>query len=326
VRLLLGGLFFGVIGCDAVFGLEATPLVAASGDGGGLVGSHAAAADGAAPNGAASDAGVPGEASIGAPDATITGTSDAGSGGPMDAGAPTNTDGASGSPPVSLADCVLLMHMDEATWSDAGGAVIDSSGQGNDGTVVGTMQTVEGGKFGRAAQFGGAGYIAIPNAPSLNPTTALTFAAWISPTGFTSDGLYPGILGKRQAYAADSAFAMFLWTDNALFADIEDYRSYSNAMIMNNQGWTHVAVVYDGTLADSTKRVSIYINGLFDSSSDAGTTMSPHDEELDVGYLTQGSYLDPNAYFIGLIDEVAIWNRALSKDEIAALASATTPL
>jgi hypothetical protein len=325
VRLLLAGLFFVVVGCDAVLGIEATPFVDANRDGGMVLGK---AADGAAASAQAMEASVaPTEASVGAPDATVTDSngSDAGPASATEGGTSAAVDGSSGSSPVSLEDCVLLMHMDEATWSGTG-AVIDSSGQGNSGTVVGTMQTVAGGKFGRAAQFGGAGYIAIPDSPSLNPTTALTFVAWISPTGFTSDGLYPGILGKRQAFAADSAFAMFLWTGNALFADIENYRSNSIGTIINNQGWTHVAVVYDGTLADSTKRVSIYINGAFDSSSDAGTSMSPHAEELDVGYLTQGSYVDPNAYFVGLIDEVAIWNRALSAAEIAALHSATAPL
>ncbi len=324
-RLVLAGLCFSVLGCDAVLGIDATPFVGARRDGSTTVDPTG---DGAAASADAAEASVaPIEASVvDMPDASGTDVTVADASGGESGNETGGTESAdSGNSPVSLQDCVLLMHMDEPSWS-ASTTVIDSSGQGNNGTLVGPAQTVAGGKFGRAAQFGGSGYVTVPDSNSLHPTTALTYAAWIYPTGFTSDSLYPGIIGKRQAYADDSAFAMFLWTGNALWADIESNRSSSTGTIPNNLGWYHVAVVYDGTLVDSTKRVSIYINGAFDSASTAGTSMSPHVEALDIGYLAQGSYTDPNAFFVGLIDEVAIWNRALSAAEIAALYSATGPL
>jgi hypothetical protein len=51
-----------------------------------------------------------------------------------------------------------------------------------------------------------------------------------------------------------------------------------------------------------------------------------HSADLTVGYLPQGAMLDPNGYFTGLIDEVAIWTRALSANEIQSLYKATGPL
>jgi hypothetical protein len=341
VRSLLIAVAFVMSGCDAVLGLDATPLIGASGDGSVPDSSHLVP-DGTSPDASVRDAGVSSdESSVGAPDGTVTdmepdtgmsaGGGDADPGNQAESGVRGNTDGGPGSPPVSLADCVLLMHMDEAAWGPDAGVVIDSSGQGNNGTLVGTtVQTVEGGKFGRAAQFGGSGLIDVPDAPSLNPTTALTYAAWINPTGFIGDdeagAYYPGILAKREGFDQNSDFAMFLWTDDNLYSDIENYRAWSNAKITAASGWTHVAIVYDGTLADSTKRVSIYVNGVLDASGEADTTMSPHAVDLDIGFLAQGGYNDPSGYYVGLIDEVAIWNRALSAAEIAALYSATTPL
>jgi hypothetical protein len=58
----------------------------------------------------------------------------------------------------------------------------------------------------------------------------------------------------------------------------------------------------------------------------AGSSLGSHGSDLDIGHLQQGTRVDPLAYFIGRIDEVVIWNRALGPDEIQSLASATGPL
>ena len=225
---------------------------------------------------------------------------------------------------VSLTDCVLLMHMEEASWSGAG-SVVDSSGTGNSGSPVGDATTTASGKFGRGALFSGTGYIDVPDSLSLHPTGALTYAAWFYSTGFTSDSLYPGIISKRVDYANDVAFTMFLWTGNTLWGDLEGSRFNSSATFVNGQ-WYHVAIVYDGSIADSNSRASMYVNGTLDSVHPAGTALSSHASDLTIGFLPQGGRVDSTAYFIGRIDEVAIWNRALSAGEIQSLASATGPL
>jgi hypothetical protein len=224
---------------------------------------------------------------------------------------------------VSLQDCILLMHMDEPSWM-APGDVKDSSGQGNHGTAQQTATTSpDGGKFGGAGYFDGNGYVVVPNAPSLQPTTALTYTAWVYPTMLMPNTWpYPGVIAKRISYTQSVAFTMFIWNYNAMFADIPGGRYNTEAGLANDQ-WYHLAIVYDGNAGKAT----LYINGEPDPPFTADPTFEPNDADLTIAYLPQGAPpLDPNGFFIGKIDEVAIWRRALSESEIRALAHATGPL
>jgi hypothetical protein len=152
----------------------------------------------------------------------------------------------------------------------------------------------------------------------------------VYPTGIPplDSGLtpYPGIISKRTDYAVNVAFTLFIWKNdtpyfNAYF-DLPD-RSYSEAGF-DNQQWYHLAVVYDGTLPDPAQRARIYVNGAFDTLWALGAgnaTLDPSDASVQVGNLPGGG-----TAWIGMIDEVAIWNRALSAKEILALYQATGPL
>jgi hypothetical protein len=214
--------------------------------------------------------------------------------------------------------------MDDASWSGVG-AVTDSSGQGNDGTVKGVVTPTTQGKFGRAASFGGNGYINVPNSTSLQATDALTYAAWVYPMGLgppDAASAYPGIIAKRYDYTTDVAFTMFIWFHNNVYADVAGMRGNSDAGLTDDQ-WYHVAVVFRGPQA----LASIYINGSLDTSYSVGTNVGMmQSADLTVGYLPQGAISDPAGYFYGLIDEVAVWTRALSANEIQSLYQATGPL
>jgi hypothetical protein len=327
--------------CSTVLGLTdvPTPLDASveAGDGGGVGGDDEtsppvgeAGADSpldAPVHDASVEDTLPGADAEHPPDATTDVGSPGSEGGspdaPSDAPPDVTTHPPDGGTPVSLTDCVLLMHMDETTWSGAG-SVIDSSGTGNNGSPMGDATTTASGKFGRAALFSGTGYVNVADSASLHPTTALTYAAWFYSTGFTSDTLYPGIIAKRDDYAVNVGFTMFLWTGNTLWADLADQygsRFNSTATFTNGQ-WYHVALVYDG----STTSASIYVNGALDSVHSVGANLTASTAALTIGFLPQGTRVDSTAYFIGRIDEVAIWNRALSPGEIQSLASATGPL
>ena len=63
---------------------------------------------------------------------------------------------------------------------DSGNIGHDSSGNGNDGEVIGETAWVEG-KFGNALSLLGTGYMAVPDSPTLNPTKAITMMMWINP-------------------------------------------------------------------------------------------------------------------------------------------------
>ncbi len=146
------------------------------------------------------------------------------------------------------------------------------------------------------------------DAPGLRPTSALTLATWIYPT--TGDGTPRGIIAKRRGYQDNASFAMSLWTENRLYVDIDTLRT-SSTMVFAENRWYHVAVVFDQTLG----QMAVYVNGQLDKTQAAGAVIPQYTSPVDVGCLP---LLDaPAQYFVGKIDEVAIWTRALSAAEIA---------
>jgi surface protein len=71
--------------------------------------------------------------------------------------------------------------------------------------------------------------------------------------------------------------------------------------------WHHVAVVYDDAAAN---KVSLYIDGNMSKSGNLATAMNTPDSKVLVGTSTRGTY------FSGDMDEIRVWNRALSTCEI----------
>jgi MSHA biogenesis protein MshQ len=226
-------------------------------------------------------------------------------------------------PSVSLADLVLLMHFDEATWNGAAGQVADSSGWGHHGTAVGGAATVPGGRFGRAGSFGVADGVRIEDNVSLHPTTQLTVSAWVSPNS-AGAGTYRGVVAKRIDYGYKAAYTLHLDPESRPTVDVdtEDDR-FPGATGLANGVWHHVAFVYDGRLEQSA-RVSVYVSGVRTSTgNERAASIQPFDSPLWIGCLP---LTQPAQGFQGLIDEVAVWHRALTPDEVLLLAGASAPL
>lgn len=142
----------------------------------------------------------------------------------------------------------------------------------------------------------------------LNKMPRGTFMCWIYPTARGDRNSY--IVSKQVA----GVIALFdIWVNSSGKIDINiggaDSYSQSNGLIPLNE-WTHIAVTWDG----SQKKV--YINGSLDSTG--GTA--------NVGNNKQKTYLgravtDSSDRFMGRIDEVRIWKRALSASDIICYAS-----
>jgi len=183
-----------------------------------------------------------------------------------------------------------------------GTTAADSSRYGNDGTLS-NMTGAEwiGGALDGALSFdGGNDYIDCGSDSSLDVAGDVTVTAWLCARDF---GTAPDIVTKGTY---DQSYSLWLnWHRRVVFATNSDWLTSSSRLEPDT--WYHVAATRDGNTR------TIYIDGLQDASdtysSAIGTTSSP---------LTISS----SAYtFDGVIDDVHIYNRALSADEIYQMAN-----
>lgn len=250
------------------------------------------------------------------PDASDETTTDAG----VDSGAQSVNIEDAGPPAEAgvvdmYTDLVLLLKMNEESFAQSN-RVWDSSGLGNHGVPEGTVVPTTEGRIGGGAAFDGEGWISIPDAPSLTATTGLTIAAWVQLSQRAPSDA-PGIVARRRAYGAESAYTLFLWEGNRAFVDVESENDrFPSNRVFELNTWYHLLVVFDGTLPES-ERVRFYVNGELDTvASETSASLSPITTAIEVGRLVNGGQT-----WIGTIDEVAIWTRALSTEEAAGLPS-----
>lgn len=233
---------------------------------------------------------------------------DAGLGWGVDAGT-----GPDGSPRDIRSDLVLLLEMDEPSFSE-NDRVLDSSGLDNHGSPRGSVINTTEGRFGGGAAFDGNGWISIPDSTSFDATTGLTLSAWVKFDQLVP-GEAPGLIAKRWGFAMESAFALFVWDQNRVWLDVDSENDrFCSRQTLEADTWYHVAVVFDGTLPES-RRVKVYLNGELDSvARETSTSVPSNDAPIEVGRLVNGGQ---NLY--GTLDEVAVWTRALSPSEAQSL-------
>ena len=186
----------------------------------------------------------------------------------------------------------------------SGTTAADSSGNNNNGTTANTTWSTAG-KFGNALSFNGTNaWVTVPDANSLDLTTGMTLEAWLNPT--TSTG-WVDAFGKETT--DDVVYSIYSSTPaNAPTGYIRKGGVFSQAgttspLALND--WTHLATTYDGA------NLKFYVNGTLIS-----TTAATGAIDTSTGVLRIGGNSIFGEYFKGLIDEVRIYNRALSAAEI----------
>ncbi len=227
---------------------------------------------------------------------------------PTNTSTPTPTDTATPTPsPTStvLPTCVPAPAGLVSWWAGEGNA--------NDivGTNHGTLQngvTFAPGMVEQAFSFDGtASYVRIPDDPSLGPVNAMTLDAWIKPEAPLHT--YAPIVkkaGNNSGYALE-----FVGSNNVSFWVYLTGRGWtSSASAPVPLGvWSHVAGVYDGTA------VSLYLNGERVGLTSASGSIVVSDQALNLGR----DPINTDRLYHGLIDEVELFNRAVSASEIQAI-------
>ncbi len=227
-------------------------------------------------------------------------------------------------PDPLLVGCVVYEHMDEAAWTGVPGEVDDACGGDDLGTAVGGATTVSNGVRGRAGSFpGGAGCVNVPASAALHANGALTLSAWVFPTALNGVTEY-GVLSKRTNFGQDTEYSVFVWTSDNVYVDVdtENDREPGGNVALVNDTWQQLTVTYDGALAGA-ERVHIYVNGALDlTKAETSATVPLSGAGLSVGCLPLGG---PAQGWVGKLDEVVVWNRALSSAEVAAWYQQTRP-
>ncbi|MCK5630135.1 MAG: DUF2341 domain-containing protein, partial [Nanoarchaeota archaeon] len=216
---------------------------------------------------------------------------------------------------------VLLMHMDEAS-----GTIEDTSGNNNDGTASGGVTYEASGKFDKALSFDGStGYVERSYDPDFTPgTNSWTVEAWVkTSSGGNSKSIVDWYRCGADPSCSSSDSASYLLgisSNNKSYWYVRD--DYSNKVTLVSpssvvdNSWHHLV----GTYSPSPDSIKLYVDGVevnssssvnFISLSSGGTSIP-----LEIGRHYIRSWGSPSSYFNGLIDEVAIFNRALSADEI----------
>jgi hypothetical protein len=200
----------------------------------------------------------------------------------------------------------------------SGTAAADISGYGNNGTVLGSAAWVPG-RFGTGLSFAGeSDSVYIPNNSSLEPS-AVSVSAWVNHAG--SPGNYSYIVAKGASGCMAASFAVYSGPGGGLEFYVSKKRGtiYARSPDAGTGVWDGNWHLVVGTFDDT--RVRLFVDG---SEVGSGTPAPGLLEYLlpDSNDLFIGNYPGCRAHqFVGVIDDVMAWNRALAPADVTELAA-----
>ncbi|HTR54044.1 MAG TPA: LamG domain-containing protein [Kofleriaceae bacterium] len=210
----------------------------------------------------------------------------------------------------------------------------DSSGHGHDGTLsAGITWTT--GRIGGAIELDGAQnhQVDLGRPVELMPSGSMTVAAWINAQSFKLGGLADDVVISRDSAAAPSDHGWELKgsEDCGQERAVLQIAVASNAIVeqcgatvLATSTWYHLAGVYDAEQLE----MHVYVNGVLDdgmlTASVPGAQHEPTvlvDVQIGNASPSGGASTGGGDAFTGLLDEVRMYDRALSATEIAGLAA-----
>jgi len=201
--------------------------------------------------------------------------------------------------------------MDANDYRSATKGLYDKSGQSHTATSINAASFVSG-KVNQATSFGGSD-CAIMGDVDLIQGNAMTVSAWIKGTAAIAE--YTGIVTKNEVSAAWALQGDTTANKIRFFVGAYGNKAVTNNA-MNDGLWHHLVGTYDASLGSAN--VKMFVDGVLQSTTANYTSgiIGTTDDEA-IGCCSQGA--THNVFYTGSIDDVRIYNRALSAAEVANL-------
>jgi|GEM_PF-1514250 len=200
---------------------------------------------------------------------------------------------------------VGLWHLDETS----GTTVADSSSNSNGGTASDATILAHEGRFNSGAEFSSSQIINIPANPDYN-FNQTTISGWIKTTQTGSGVIFAGDnnttpMNRKFQYRVNSGYFNCI----LFFVDSSTTRSLTSTAIVNDGQWHQAACTYDGS------HMKVYVDGVLSNSASETRSLNSATPALSIG-----AYNVANSFqYAGSADELAIWSRALTANEVQQL-------
>ncbi|MFC1714792.1 LamG domain-containing protein [Candidatus Poribacteria bacterium] len=195
-------------------------------------------------------------------------------------------------------------------FDDGDGEIVgDSSENGHDGTITGLPTWVDG-KFGEALDVGGGNFVRVPHSEDLT-LQSFTVTAWLQTQ---VGGAYIGVISKAHDNPTRN-YTLYLRLDsNTASMSIGNeaggnWSDKTGITPVNDGDWHHVAIMFDA----ETKVGKVFTDGVQEGQYTVAHDVPQGNADLVFAAWGHGG---GNGGYIGLLDEIAIFNVALEEADI----------
>ena len=181
----------------------------------------------------------------------------------------------------------------------------DVSGTGNNGTTANTTW-VAAGKYGKALTFNGtSSRVNVPDATALHLSTGMTLEAWVNPTTVSNSWRDVIHKGSDNYFLEATSTGGSAPAGGGIFGNGSATTTVKAPTALTRSTWSHIALTYDGAT------LRMFVNG-----TQVATQARTGAIRTSTNPLQIGSDSIFGQYFSGSIDEVRVYNRALTAAEV----------
>ncbi|MEZ0067335.1 hypothetical protein ABIA32_003348 [Streptacidiphilus sp. MAP12-20] len=152
----------------------------------------------------------------------------------------------------------------------------------------------------------------VPDSPALNPTSAISLAAWINASSWPSN-IWEGSIINKESFGANAGYAFrggaggrlsfLLYTGGGNWSELTTTNPVPS-------GWHHVAATFNGST------MSIFVDGVQQAAKAQTGTIAP---STGLGAMVGNCASDMTRQFVGTIVDARIYSRALSSTELSGI-------